>query len=79
LVVATAPGGPTGAHGRVPAEIAGRVLGQPVVENRTAAGATLGAQPLATDTKANGHLVGLRPAMVFHLPAMQRRSARLRR
>ncbi|MBK1660311.1 tripartite tricarboxylate transporter substrate binding protein [Paracraurococcus ruber] len=76
LVVPLAPGGPTDAHGRVLAEIAGRILGQPVVvENRTGASATLGAQMLATDTRADGHLVGLLPATVFRLPAMQRRSS----
>ena len=76
LVVPLAPGGPTDAHGRVLAEIAGRVLGQPVVvENRPGASATLGAQLLATDTRADGHLVGLLPATVFRLPAMQRRPA----
>ena len=76
LVVPLAPGGPTDAHGRVLAEIAGRALGQPVVvENRAGASATLGAQMLATDTRADGHLVGLLPATVFRMPAMQRRPA----
>ncbi|TCZ65469.1 tripartite tricarboxylate transporter substrate binding protein [Roseicella aquatilis] len=76
LIVPLAAGGPTDAHGRVLAEIAGRLLGQPVVvENRPGASATLGAQMLATDTRADGHLVGLLPATVFRLPAMQRRPA----
>ena len=76
LIVPLAPGGPTDAHGRVLAEIAGRILGQPVVvENRPGASATLGAQMLATDTRADGHLVGLLPVTVFRLPAMQRRPA----
>ena len=74
LIVPLAPGGPTDAHARVLAGIAGRILGQPVVvENRSGATATLGAQLLATDTKADGHLVGLLPPTVFRMPAMQRR------
>jgi tripartite-type tricarboxylate transporter receptor subunit TctC len=74
LVVPLAPGGPTDAHARVLAGIAGRVLGQPVVvDNRPGASATLGAQLLASDTRADGHLVGLLPATVFRMPAMQRR------
>ena len=74
LICPLAPGGPTDTHGRVLAEVAGRLLGQPViVENRTGASATLGAQLLAGDSRADGHLIGLMPMTVFRLPAMQRR------
>jgi tripartite-type tricarboxylate transporter receptor subunit TctC len=76
LMVPLAPGGPTDAHGRVVAEIAGRLLGQPVVvENRTGASGTMAAQILAGEARADGHLVGLLPATVFRLPQMQRRPA----
>ncbi len=74
LIVPWLPGGSADAHFRVLAELATRRLGQPVVvENRTGASGTLGAQLMANEPRGDGHLVGQLPITIFRYPAMTRR------
>ena len=74
LIVPWLPGGSADAHFRVLAELAGRRFGQPVVvENRTGASGTLGAQLMAKEAPGDGYLVGQMPITLFRYPAMTRR------
>jgi tripartite-type tricarboxylate transporter receptor subunit TctC len=75
LIVPWLPGGSADTHFRVLAELAGRRLGQPVVvENRTGASGTLGAQLMAKEAPGDGYLVGQMPITLFRYPAMTRRA-----
>jgi tripartite-type tricarboxylate transporter receptor subunit TctC len=74
LIVPWLPGGSADTHFRVLAELASRRLGQTVlVENRTGASGTLGAQLMAKEAPGDGHMVGQMPITLFRYPAMTRR------
>lgn len=73
LVVPWLPGGNTD-HLRLLADLASRVLGQPIVtENRPGASGTLGPTLLAQEARGDGHLIGQVPITCFRIPAMLRR------
>jgi len=76
LIVPWPPGGSTDAQLRALAEVATRHLGQPVIiENRSGAAGTLGAQMMAQEARGDGYLVGQLPITVFRFPMMQSRPA----
>lgn len=74
LIVPWPPGGSTDSQFRALAEVATRILGQPViVENRAGAAGTLGAQMLANEPRGDGYLLSQLPITVFRYPLMQSR------
>lgn len=76
LIVPWPPGGSTDGQFRALADVATRVMRQPVViENRAGAAGTLGAQSMAQEARGDGYLVGQLPITVFRYPLMQSRPA----
>lgn len=74
LIVPWPPGGSTDGQFRALADVATRILGQPVlVENRSGAAGTLGAQMMASEARGDGYLIGQLPITVFRYPLMQSR------
>ncbi len=74
LIVPWPPGGSTDGQFRALAEVATRILGQPVlVENRGGAAGTLGAQMMANEQRGDGYLIGQLPITAFRYPLMQSR------
>jgi tripartite-type tricarboxylate transporter receptor subunit TctC len=74
LIVPWPPGGSTDGQLRGLAEVATRLLGQPViVENRGGASGTLGAQMMAAEARGDGYMVGQLPITAFRFPMMTSR------
>jgi tripartite-type tricarboxylate transporter receptor subunit TctC len=74
LIVPWPPGGSTDGQFRALAEVATRILGQPVlIENRGGAAGTLGAQMMANEPRGDGYLIGQLPITAFRYPLMQSR------
>lgn len=74
LIVPWPPGGSTDGQLRALAEVATRMIGQPVViENRGGASGTLGAQMMAAEARGDGYMVGQLPITAFRFPMMTSR------
>lgn len=74
LICPWPPGGSTDSQMRAIAEIAGRILGQPVtIENRAGAGGVIGPQTVS-QAAPDGYTIGQIPISVFRHPQMAQRA-----
>src|SRR3954463_8768175 len=65
--------GPTDTAARKAADVAAKILGQPIiVENKPGAGGTLGPVLMARNAKPDGYLLSLIPSSLFRFPYMQK-------
>ena len=65
--------GPTDTAARKAAEVAARILGQPIiVENKPGAGGTLAPVLMSRTAKPDGYLLSLIPSSLFRFPYMQK-------